>query len=309
MPGLGRGLDALLSQNASRKRNLEEQEDNVLPDAMPVKSSYSISSENIVMVAIDDLIASKYQPRQNFDQDTLEELANSIKENGLIEPLLVKASDNNKFEIICGERRYRACKIAGLTEIPCMVRDVLESNAYALALIENIQREDLNPLEQCNALMQMLDECQMSHEELAKTLGKSRSTITNLLRLNELSQGVKDLLLAKKIDLGHAKVLLGLEDEETQLKAAEYVSDKELSVRQTEDLIKSIKSDNKGGGVPLPTPAVEIPEVIKGLEQNLNEKLAGIRCRISAKSEDKGKITITFKTKEELEQIKSLFGI
>ena len=308
MPGLGRGLDALLSQNASRKKTYDEQEDTTLPDAMPVKSSYSISDHNIVMVAIDDLIASKYQPRQNFDQDTLEELANSIKENGLIEPLLVKASENNKFEIICGERRYRACKIAGLTEIPCMVRDVLENNAYALALIENIQREDLNPLEQCNALMQMLDECQMSHEELAKTLGKSRSTISNLLRLNDLCPGVKDLLLAKKIDLGHAKVLLGLEDEETQLKAAEYVSDKELSVRQTEDLIKSIKSDSKSNP-PIPAINNETPDSIKDLEQSFNEKLNGLKCKISAKSEDKGKITIAFKSKEELEQIKQIFGI
>ncbi|MCR5536491.1 MAG: ParB/RepB/Spo0J family partition protein [Succinivibrio sp.] len=308
MAGLGRGLDALLSQNASRKKNIEEQENTAIPDAMPVRSSYSISSENIVMVAIDDLIASKYQPRQNFDQDTLEELANSIKENGLIEPLLVKAADDNKFEIICGERRFRACKIAGLTEIPCMVRDVLENNAYALALIENIQREDLNPLEQSNALLQMMDECDMTHEELAKTLGKSRSTITNLLRLNDLSQGVKDLLLAKKIDLGHAKVLLGLEDEETQLKAAEYVSDKELSVRQTEDLIKSIKSEKGNTPLPKPNPS-ETPESIVNLEQNLNDKLNGLKCKISAKTEDKGKITIVFKSKEELDQIKEIFGI
>ena len=312
MAGLGRGLDALLSQSsASRnKRYVEEQEnESTVPDAMPVKSTYSVSGQNIVMVAIDDLIASKYQPRTTFDEEALSELAESIKEHGLIEPLLVKASDDNKFEIICGERRYRASKKAGLTEIPCLVRDVLENSAYALALVENIQREDLNPLEQSNALAQMMSECDMTHEELAKTLGKSRSTITNLLRLNDLCQGVKDLLLQRKIDLGHAKVLLGISEEETQLKAAEYIADKGLSVRQTEELIKNIKEESTEDKTEKDKNKKEKSELLADLEREISEKLDGINCKITGKGEDTGKVTIVFKSKEQLEKIKAVFGL
>ena len=194
MAGLGRGLNALLSESKARA----QREENIL---LSQQREFKTELKNTVLnLKLDCLIPSPYQPRQNFDSEALNELALSIKEHGLLEPLLVKSKDDGKYEIICGERRYRAAKIAGLSEVPCLVRDVLEKNAYAIALIENIQRKDLNPLEQASALLQMMKECSLTQEDLAKTLGKSRSSVTNILRLNQLNENVKKFLLDGSIE-------------------------------------------------------------------------------------------------------------
>ncbi|WP_303962801.1 ParB/RepB/Spo0J family partition protein [Succinatimonas hippei] len=301
MAGLGRGLNALLSESKARA----QREENIL---LSQQREFKTELKNTVLnLKLENLIPSPYQPRQNFDSEALNELALSIKEHGLLEPLLVKSKEDGKYEIICGERRYRAAKIAGLTEVPCLVRDVLEKNAYAIALIENIQRKDLNPLEQASALLQMMKECSLTQEELAKTLGKSRSSVTNILRLNQLSENVKKLLLDGSIEMGHAKAILSL-DSELQEKAAKIVVSKGLNVRQTEAFIKELKdeSEQDSGTTKI---KFEKSAMFKDWEKALNSSLQGALVKFTPQSNEKGKVVLSYKNKEQLEAIIKLLGV
>lgn len=302
MAGLGRGLDSLLSE--SKKNREEKVRENEVSQPLNTISQDILTSEKnkIVELPISILKPSIYQPRKNFDKESLEELSLSIKEHGLLEPLLVKKSDEDKYEIICGERRYRACKLANLENVPCLIRDDLGDNGYAVALIENIQREDLNPLEMAQAFNLMLEECKLSQEDLAKTLGKSRSSIANIVRLNNLQEDVKKMILANQIDLGHAKVLLSLDDPNLQLKAALYVIKKSLSVRQTEQLVKNIKLNNTEELEPTSTKK-KVENNFGGLEEELNQKFSGIKFKFKATSEEKGKITLSYSSKEQLDNL------
>ena len=302
MAGLGRGLDSLLSE--SKKKKKEKVRENEVSQPLNTISQDILTSEKnkIVELPISILKPSIYQPRKNFDKESLEELSLSIKEHGLLEPLLVKKSDEDKYEIICGERRYRACKLANLENVPCLIRDDLGDNGYAVALIENIQREDLNPLEMAQAFNLMLEECKLSQEDLAKTLGKSRSSIANIVRLNNLQEDVKKMILANQIDLGHAKVLLSLDDPNLQLKAALYVIKKSLSVRQTEQLVKNIKLNNTEELEPTSTKE-KVENNFGGLEEELNQKFSGIKFKFKATSEEKGKITLSYSSKEQLDNL------
>lgn len=302
MAGLGRGLDSLLSE--SKKNREEKVRENEVSQPLNTISQDIFTSEKnkIVELPISILKPSIYQPRKNFDKESLEELSLSIKEHGLLEPLLVKKSDEDKYEIICGERRYRACKLANLENVPCLIRDDLGDNGYAVALIENIQREDLNPLEMAQAFNLMLEECKLSQEDLAKTLGKSRSSIANIVRLNNLQEDVKKMILANQIDLGHAKVLLSLDDPNLQLKAALYVIKKSLSVRQTEQLVKNIKLNNTEELEPTSTKE-KVENNFCGLEEELNQKFSGIKFKFKATSEEKGKITLSYSSKEQLDNL------
>lgn len=302
MAGLGRGLDSLLSE--SKKNREEKVRENEVSQPLNTISQDILTSEKnkIVELPISILKPSIYQPRKNFDKESLEELSLSIKEHGLLEPLLVKKSDEDKYEIICGERRYRACKLANLENVPCLIRDDLGDNGYAVALIENIQREDLNPLEMAQAFNLMLEECKLSQEDLAKTLGKSRSSIANIVRLNNLQEDVKKMILANQIDLGHAKVLLSLDDPNLQLKAALYVIKKSLSVRQTEQLVKNIKLNNTEELEPTSTKE-KVENNFCGLEEELNQKFSGIKFKFKATSEEKGKITLSYFSKEQLDNL------
>ena len=302
MAGLGRGLDSLLSE--SKKNREEKVRKNEVSQPLNTISQDILTSEKnkIVELPISILKPSIYQPRKNFDKESLEELSLSIKEHGLLEPLLVKKSDEDKYEIICGERRYRACKLANLENVPCLIRDDLGDNGYAVALIENIQREDLNPLEMAQAFNLMLEECKLSQEDLAKTLGKSRSSIANIVRLNNLQEDVKKMILANQIDLGHAKVLLSLDDPNLQLKAALYVIKKSLSVRQTEQLVKNIKLNNTEELEPTSTKE-KVENNFGGLEEELNQKFSGIKFKFKATSEEKGKITLSYSSKEQLDNL------
>ena len=302
MAGLGRGLDSLLSE--SKKNREEKVRENEVSQPLNTISQDILTSEKnkIVELPISILKPSIYQPRKNFDKESLEELSLSIKEHGLLEPLLVKKSDEDKYEIICGERRYRACKLANLENVPCLIRDDLGDNGYAVALIENIQREDLNPLEMAQAFNLMLEECKLSQEDLAKTLGKSRSSIANIVRLNNLQEDVKKMILANQIDLGHAKVLLSLEDPNLQLKAALYVIKKSLSVRQTEQLVKNIKLNNSEDLESTSTKE-KVENNFCGLEEELNKKFSGIKFKFKATSEEKGKITLSYSSKEQLDNL------
>ena len=306
MAGLGRGLDSLLSE--SKKNREEKVRENEVSQPLNTISQDIFTSEKnkIVELPISILKPSIYQPRKNFDKESLEELSLSIKEHGLLEPLLVKKSDEDKYEIICGERRYRACKLANLENVPCLIRVDLGDYGYAVALIENIQREDLNPLEMAQAFNLMLEECKLSQEDLAKTLGKSRSSIANIVRLNNLQEDVKKMILANQIDLGHAKVLLSLDDPNLQLKAALYVIKKSLSVRQTEQLVKNIKLNNTEELEPTSTKE-KVENNFGGLEEELNQKFSGIKFKFKATSEEKGKITLSYSSKEQLDNLLAFF--
>ena len=287
MAGLGRGLNALLSESKARA----QREENIL---LSQQREFKTELKNTVLnLKLDCLIPSPYQPRQNFDSEALNELALSIKEHGLLEPLLVKSKDDGKYEIICGERRYRAAKIAGLSEVPCLVRDVLEKNAYAIALIENIQRKDLNPLEQASALLQMMKECSLTQEDLAKTLGKSRSSVTNILRLNQLNENVKKFLL---------------DGSYLHKKSAKIVVSKGLNVRQTEAFIKELK-DESDKDLGSSKAKFEKSAMYKDWEKALNSSLHGALVKFTPQSNEKGKVVLSYKSKEQLEAIIKLFGV
>ena len=221
--GLGRGLDALLSNDG----------DNV---------SSKIEPTNVMPLS--QLTPGKFQPRKNFNQDSLKELAESIKAQGIIQPILVRMTSNNQYEIIAGERRWQAAKIAKLDEVPVVVKDISDSTALAMALIENIQREDLNPLEEAIGIKRLIDEFNMTHEEAADAVGKSRVTVSNLLRLLTLTKPVQDRLLSGKIDMGHARALIGLEGSQ-QIMLCEEAIQKNLSVREVEALVKNLQNSYK----------------------------------------------------------------
>ena len=300
MAGLGRGLSSLLSESKKYK------EEKIAESSLQENLRTDKEAENcsIVDINIDSLEPSIYQPRKSFDKDNIKELADSILEHGLLEPLLVKKSENGKYAIICGERRFRACKLAGLKKVPCIVRDDLKQKAYAVALIENIQREDLNPLELSQALEFMLNECHLNQDELAKTLGKSRSSVANLLRLKNLNEEVKTLLIQGDIDLGHAKVLLSLDDE-NQKKAAIVVVKKSLSVRQTEQYVNALKNNSEDAEE---KNTYKDPE-FTNWEKTLSSRLNGVKVKFSGKGEDKGKLTLSYSSKEQLLEVLKQLGL
>lgn len=309
MAGLNRsrGLDFLLSGN-----KIKEQAETEVKAATTVQESNTtilpVNDNSVVLLPIEKLKASVYQPRKAFNEESLNELASSIKEHGLLEPLLVKKSQDEMYEIICGERRFRACKIAQLASVPCLIRDALELNGYAVALIENIQREDLNPVEMANAFSLMLNECNLTQEELAKTLGKSRSSVTNILRINNLHDEIKNMIVEGLIDLGHAKVILSLEDKELQLKAAQYVVKNSLTVRQTEKLVSDIKENGLEDNTTKSKKSYKNPS-FNEWEKNIGNVLSGVKVKFNASNEDKGKITLSYTSKDQLEHFLALFSL
>ncbi len=219
--GLGRGLDALLSG-----------------------SDESGARESLQMLAIDRLRPGKYQPRTRMDEASLDELAQSIRDHGVMQPVLVRPVEGGRFEIIAGERRWRAAQRAGLKDVPALVKEVPDQSALAIALIENIQREDLNPLEQANGIHRLIGEFGLTHEAAAKAVGRSRSAVTNLLRLRDLANPVQEYLMGGKLDMGHARALLGLAAAQQAAAAARVVA-QGLSVRETERLVHHLAHPGK----------------------------------------------------------------
>ncbi|HCF78424.1 MAG TPA: chromosome partitioning protein ParB, partial [Glaciecola sp.] len=228
--GLGRGLDALLSTSRSAAP------DAVNSDGQP--SSVSLDG-SLRHIPIEFLQPGKYQPRKDMSPDALEELSTSIKAQGIIQPIVVRSVGENKYEIIAGERRWRASQMAKLHEVPCLIKEVPDEAAVAIALIENIQREDLNAMEEAQALDRLMKEFELTHQEVAQAVGKSRTTVTNLLRLNSLTDEVKKLLEYGDIEMGHARTLLALSGE-TQVEAGKHVAGKSLSVRETENYVRKL---------------------------------------------------------------------
>ncbi|WP_159822411.1 ParB/RepB/Spo0J family partition protein [Colwellia sp. 20A7] len=289
--GLGRGLDALLTpqvraseQEDSSKKN-ESNDDTVLKDG------------DLSKIAINRLSPGKYQPRKDMSDSALEELSLSIQSQGIIQPIVVRLInvDNNGdrfYEIIAGERRWRAAKLAKLTEVPCLIKDVPDESAVAIALIENIQREDLNAMEEAVALDRLLSEFDLTHQEVALAVGKSRTAVTNLLRLNNLNDAVKTFLENGDIEMGHARALLALDDT-LQAEAARTVATKELTVRETEALIKKIQNPSEE------KPAKEKDQSSTNIEQNLAEKI-GLNVAVSHNKKGKGKLVISYANLAEL---------
>ncbi|KPZ52988.1 MULTISPECIES: ParB/RepB/Spo0J family partition protein [unclassified Pseudoalteromonas] len=291
--GLGRGLDALLSSSKPAPSSSKEQDTvNVTETVQAVAQPITNELQNL---PIEFLHSGKYQPRKDMSEEALEELASSIRSQGIIQPIVVRPVAENSFEIIAGERRWRAAQIAKLESVPCIVKEVPDEAAVAIALIENIQREDLNAMEEAIALNRLLNEFELTHQQVADAVGKSRTTVTNLLRLNNLNSDVKILLEHGDIEMGHARCLLALEGE-AQSDAARLAVAKALTVRETEKLVRSILE---------PVVAKEAPEKdpdVKRLEQKLADNL-GAKVEINYNAKGKGKLVISYTNLDELDGI------
>ena len=270
--GLGRGLDALLSNDADNQS----------------------SEETSNVIALDRLISGKFQPRKNFNQDTLKELADSIKAQGIIQPILVRMISNNQYEIIAGERRWQAAKIANLKEVPVIIKDISDSTALAMALIENIQREDLNVIEEARGIKRLIDEFNITHEEAAEAVGKSRTTVSNILRLLNLCEHAQKALETKKIEMGHARAILSLSFID-QTKMCQKIINQQLTVREVE------KAVSKGETKKIPSKQSKDND-IKRMENELSDRF-GTNISISHKQSGKGSINFKYTNLDDLERI------
>lgn len=246
---------------------------------------------------VEYLQRGKYQPRRDMDQDALEELAESIRQQGIMQPIIVRTIAKNKYEIIAGERRWRAAQLAGLDKVPTIIREVADNAAVAMSLIENIQRENLNSMEEAIALQRLQEEFSLTQAEVAEAVGKSRSTVTNLLRLIQLTDEVKLMLENGDLEMGHGRAMLALRPEQ-QIQAARMVESKSLSVRQTEALVRKFLEDVKDK----PVEGVKINKDVERLEEDLSEKI-GSSVSIVYTSKGKGKLTIKYNSLDELDGI------
>lgn len=293
--GLGRGLDALLGGSVKETKPVE--------DTSPGVEAPQQAGKSLSALPIDLIQRGKYQPRRNFDQDKLQELADSIAAQGVIQPIVVRPIEDGRYEIIAGERRWRASQLASLQEIPVVIREVDDQAAMAMALIENIQRDDLNPLEEATALDRLLHEFGLTHQQIAQAVGKSRTSVTNFLRLLELNESVKKMLELSQIDMGHAKALLGLKDKE-QVKAAKEVVDGGLSVRETEKLVRRMQglADSSEKTEAKKATVVKIDPDVMRLQNNLADKL-GAKVHIKQSAGGKGQLIIGYNSLDELDGI------
>jgi len=293
---LGRGLDKLLGGAAAANRATAAHQ-----EALPAERTGSTGpiDQELRHLPVDLIQRGKYQPRTDMHEEALQELAESIKVQGVMQPIVVRPVAGERFEIIAGERRWRATQIAGLDTIPAVIRLVGDESAIAMALIENIQRENLNPIEEAMALKRLQEEFSLTQQEVAEAVGKSRTTVTNLLRLMTLNHDVRLMLERGDIEMGHARALLGL-DAEKQSEAAKTVSGRGLSVRQTEALVRRLQAE---GSKPPARADREDPD-IRNLENSLSEKI-GARVEIVHSSKGSGKLTLRYNSLDELDGILS----
>ncbi|CAK0748032.1 putative chromosome-partitioning protein ParB [Gammaproteobacteria bacterium] len=288
--GLGRGLDALLGRPLA-------DDNQPVPDAATPTTLMPVSAGEQTHLPLDVIQRGRYQPRREFSSESLQELADSITAQGVIQPIVVRPLATGRYELIAGERRWRAAQLAGLLEIPAVIREVGEDAAMAIGLIENIQREDLNPLEQAQGLQRLLEEFDLTHQDLAQAVGKSRAAVSNLLRLLDLTEEVKGQLLAGGIEMGHARALLGLLDPPRQIEAAHQVVSGGLSVRETEEMVRRMQNEEP----PRPRRNTGDPNV-RRLESDLSERL-GAKVMIRQGSKGAGRLTIAYHSLDELEGI------
>jgi ParB family transcriptional regulator, chromosome partitioning protein len=273
LKGLGRGLDALLAGGEERVS----------------------AGETLQNLGVDALQPGKYQPRTRMDHASLTELAESIKAQGVLQPILARPIAAGSYEIIAGERRWRAARMAGLAEVPTLVREVPDSAALAMALIENIQREQLNPLEQAHGIQRLIEEFTMTHQDAAQAVGYSRSAVSNLLRLTNLAQPVQDMLMQEKLDMGHARALLALSPAK-QIETAHAVAGRGLSVRETERLVQKLLN-------PVPKPRVaRVSRDVVRLQDELSDEI-GATVRVRPGRKGSGKLVIEYGSHAQLEGI------
>lgn len=294
--GLGRGLDALLGSTR----------DGETADAavkMEEGGGAAVRRAAVTRLPVDLMERCRYQPRREFDPDRLRELADSIAVQGVLQPIVVRPVANGRYEIIAGERRWRATQQAGLGEIPVVVRDVDEPTAVAIGLIENIQRDDLTPLEEAGALHRLLHEFGLTHQQVAEAVGKSRTSVTNLLRLLELNEDTKAYLEAAQLEMGHARALLGLKAAE-QSQAARQVVDRGLSVRETERLVRRIQAGTSAAtqGEQAARSADRVDPNIRRLQDDLTGRL-GAQVKILPGKQGSGKLVIPYGSLDELDGI------
>ena len=296
--GLGRGLDALLGTGNNRA---PEPSAESIPDKAPVAqpSQAGTPDQNNVLknLPVEFIQPGKYQPRHDIRAESLEDLANSIKAQGVMQPIVVRPLGTNKYEIVAGERRWRACQLAGLDTIPVIIKEVPDEAAVAMALIENIQRENLNPIEEAMALQRLIEEFELTQQEAADAVGKSRTTVTNLLRLMSLNPEVRRNLELGALEMGHARALLALPYEQ-QTEAAKSVIGKGLSVRQTEALVRRLQQARKTRK----SPGDRIDPDIRHLQDSLSDKL-GTQVAIQHSAKGKGKLILSYNSLEQLEGI------
>lgn len=278
--GLGRGLDALLAGDVAE----------------------ASSQDALMMLNVAQMQPGKYQPRSYMDDVALQTLADSIKTQGIMQPILVRALASGRYEIIAGERRWRASQLAGLTEVPVLVREIADESALAMALIENIQRENLNPLEEAIGIKRLIDEFSMTHEKAAEAVGRSRVAVSNLLRLLSLSEPVQDLLMQNKIDMGHARALIGLGGAQ-QIMLAEQVIQKQLSVREVESLVKKVNDSSPATSQQKQHKINTNHDVIR-LQNALSDKL-GATVSIKEGAKGAGVLKINYANLDQLDEIVS----
>ena len=302
--GLGRGLNTLIPVEASKEETKEKQKEQVKVKEV-IKEV--IKEKDNTILNIDEIEPNREQPRKQFNEDSLIELAESIKQFGVIEPLVVQKRDEF-YEIIAGERRWRAARLAGLKEIPVVIKNYTEKEIVEIALIENIQREDLNPIEEAMAYQRLMKEFSMKQDEVASRVSKSRTAVTNSMRLLKLDQRVQEMLIDEMITSGHARAILSIEDHDIQYEIADKVFNHKLSVRETEKLVKKYGAEKT---VPnqeeIKTPDRDYKAIYKDAEDRM-KLLFGTKVSIKEKNKDKGKIEIEYYSQEELERIVDLMN-
>ena len=295
--GLGKGLDSLIPNALGETKTKKE------AVAKARSEATTEEKEPQTLVKITKVEPNREQPRKNFDEDALQELADSIKQFGLLQPILVQ-DRKDYYEIIAGERRWRAAKLAGLKEVPVIIRNYTEQEIVEISLIENIQREDLNPIEEAQAYKRLLTEFHLKQDEIAERVGKSRTAVTNAMRLLKLSEKVQQMLIDEMITAGHARAILSIADKEKQESIAMKVFDEKLSVRETEALVKRMLEPPKTAKKSKFSSAEDA--IYESLEEKM-KSIMGTRVQIHRKKNDKGKIEIEYYSKDELERIIDLF--
>ena len=290
--GLGKGLDSLITNKV-----------------VPVKKEVPVKVEKVIedtKIDINKVEPNRNQPRKNFDEDSLLELSESIKQFGILQPLIVQ-DKNGYYEIIAGERRWRAAKIAGLKEVPVVIKELTEQGALEISLIENIQRENLNPIEEAIAYKRLLTEFNLKQDEIAERVSKSRTAITNSIRLLKLNEKVQQMLIDDMLTTGHARALLGVENQDKQYQAAQKIFDEKLSVRETEKLVKKIQlemeQDSTEEEAKKETKEDSKMAVILGELEETMKMVFGTKVAINQKDDEKGKIEIEYYSMDELDRI------
>lgn len=293
--GLGKGLDSLIQSSPSRPKTAPKPEVKEKIVEKVVEKVVEKPVEQKIKLSL--IEPNREQPRKKFDEEALQELSDSIKQYGIIQPLVVK-KNADYYEIIAGERRWRAAKMAGLKEIPVIIKEYTEQEIVEISLIENIQRENLNPIEEAIAYKRLLDEFHLKQEEVAKRVAKSRTTVTNSLRLLKLDEKVQQMVIEEKLTSGHVRALLAIEDKNAQYNIAKKVYDEKLNVRDTEKLVKLVLSPK----APKVKKKLTHEEIYHDMEERMKE-IFGSKVSIQRKSEHKGKIEIEYYSDEELERI------